>query len=328
MAIGTTNAHAPFDQKYYDRVLLERALPYLAHEMLGQQKPLKSKNGKTISFRRFSSLPAATTALSEGVTPSISDYTVVEVTATVAQYGYVVGVTDMVDATKPDPHLTELNEMLGEQMGNTKDRIIRDAVVGTSSTTYYTTAAGVITAASGNLSDADTILDETHLELAYEKLRTFDAPHFTNMIRPGPGIASFPIRPSYWAIAHPVMVRIMRGFTNWVPIEAYSKDQDTMPGEVGACAGIRFLESTNAKTTLAGVGDDSVGYYIPIFAPNAFGVVPLDGMSGQSYFQDFGTGDDTLKQRAKAGWKGAWTATVLNDAFMLTLLTLSATDDS
>lgn len=325
MSIKTTNAAAPFAQKYYDRVLLDRAMPYLAHDLFGQQKPLKTKSGTTISFRRFEAFSAATTALTEGQTPAISDYTVTEVTATVSQYGYVVGVTDMVDATKPDAHLTELTQMLGEQMGLTKDTIIRDAVVGSTSTLYCSTAASTLTLFSAAHTEADTVLDEDMLKEAYRLLRVNDAKHFTEIIRPGTGYASTPLGPAYWAIVHPTMAKVIKGFTDWNPVQNYASTSNVLPGEIGECVGIRFVESTNAKTVAdAGSGGASTGYYIPVFAPNAYGVVPLDTQSGSTYFQDFGSGDDILEQRAKVGWKGAWTATVLNDAFMLTILTLPA----
>ena len=53
----------------YDTVLLERALPNLLHLQWAQKRPLPRNTGKSIEFRRFNSLPEATTALTEG-TPS------------------------------------------------------------------------------------------------------------------------------------------------------------------------------------------------------------------------------------------------------------------
>lgn len=316
MALGTTNVHAPFDQKYYDRVLRERALPKLIWASMGQMKPLKQKNGKTIDWRRFESLAVATT-LTEGQTPATTDYTVTEITATVAQYGALVGVSDMVDATKPDPHLTELTEILGEQMGNTLDQFVRDEVADAFTDEYTTNAATTITSGHGNPTDD---FDEAHLISLVEKMREKDAPTWSRVILPGPGINSYPVAPCYFGICSPKQRTEIEAFTDFIPAEAYAKQQQVMPGEFGASHGVRFCETSNYS-----VGSVSSTYHrVVILSPNAYGVVKLDGMAGNTYFTDFGEGGDYLHQRAYVGWKGAWAAKVLNDDFAIVCLTLQS----
>ena len=49
-----TTASMPIEVKtYYDRLLLERALPNLPFLKYGQKKPIPKGNGKTIEFRKF-----------------------------------------------------------------------------------------------------------------------------------------------------------------------------------------------------------------------------------------------------------------------------------
>ena len=128
---------------FYDRNLLERAVPALIHDLFAQQRPLPSKSSSTIKFRRYSSLAAATTPLTEGVTPTGSDLSVTDVTATVAQYGAFVTLTDMIDMTVEDNVVKEATDVLGEQAGNTVDQILRD---------IYIAGTGVQYAASVRLS--------------------------------------------------------------------------------------------------------------------------------------------------------------------------------
>jgi len=53
---------------FYDRTLLERLLPNLVHTKFGQVRDIPRKSGSnTIKFRRYESLSAATTALTEGM---------------------------------------------------------------------------------------------------------------------------------------------------------------------------------------------------------------------------------------------------------------------
>jgi N4-gp56 family major capsid protein len=317
MALGLTNTQAPFDQKFYDRVLRERALPKLIWAAMGQMKPLKQKNGKTIDWRRFESLAVATT-LTEGQTPATTDYTVTEITATVAQYGALVGVSDMVDATKPDPHLTELTEILGEQMGNTLDQFIRDTVAGAFTDDWTTNAGTTITSGSGAPSDD---FDEAHLISLVEKMREKDAPTWTRMILPGPGINSYPVQNSYFGICSPKQRTEIESFTDYIPVEAYAKQMEVREGEFGASHGVRWCETSNYAIRVAGA---TTHHRLVILSPNAYGVVKLDGMAGNTYFTDFGEGNDYLHQRAYIGWKGAWAAAVLNDDFAITCLTLQA----
>ena len=72
---------------FYDRSMLKAARPLLVHTRWGQVRDLPRNNGVAIKFRRYTLLDAATTALSEGVTPSGSQLAITDVTASVSQYG-------------------------------------------------------------------------------------------------------------------------------------------------------------------------------------------------------------------------------------------------
>jgi N4-gp56 family major capsid protein len=73
---------------FYDRTLLERLLPLLVYTKFGQVRDIPRKSGSnTIKFRKYSSLSAATTALTEGTTPVGSQLSVTDITADVLQYG-------------------------------------------------------------------------------------------------------------------------------------------------------------------------------------------------------------------------------------------------
>lgn len=310
MAITTTQAVAPYDQRYYDSVLIDSAIPQLVYEVPGQKKSLPKKMGKVVNFREFEILDAATTALTEGQTPAPSPYSVREVTATVSQYGFVNGITDMVDATKPDPHMTEIVKLQGQQAGNTKDQIIRDTIMTALTADYGATAAGTITDGGTGVVPVDaTILDKCH-----RVMRNANAPYFTELITGGSKISSVPVGPCYLLICHPSVGYTIRDLTGFHPTEEYSSQGPVMAGEFGKYRNFRCLETTNAYV-------DSTEYHTGIFAPNAFGVVALNGMDLQSYHQGFGSGEDILEQRAKQGWKAAWVAVILNNAFMMSIST-------
>src|SRR5215218_5754263 len=92
--VTTQGSLSPEAKTFYDKTLLERALPSLVHAQFAQRRPLQRRQGKTIEFRKFSPLaiPAGLTALTEGTTPAGNDLTVTAQTATLNQYGdYVTG---------------------------------------------------------------------------------------------------------------------------------------------------------------------------------------------------------------------------------------------
>ena len=320
MAYKTTVATEPYGQRFYGNLLLERALPNLVHEQFGDPKPLPTKTSKTTTFRRFNSWLPAIVAMTEGSTPDPSDYIVDQITASVDQYGRTAGITDMVNFTKPDDHLTELTEMLGENMGNTKDIVDRNAVVPNTTSIRFADAAATIGGAA--LINTAAVITATHLDLMHRLMRNADAPYFTRIVRPGPGQASHPIGASYWGVVHPNVAYTIRDMTGFIAVEEYAKEQQIAVGEFGKYKNFRFVETTN------GYWGDGVGaagadvYYTAFFAPHAWAHVPLSTMDGKLYFNDFGSGDDVLEQRATVGWKGAWTAAILNDAFMSVLCTI------
>jgi len=85
LANTTTSEVTPAVNYFYDRRLLMKATPLLLHTKWAQVRDLPRNNTAAIKFRRYTLLSAATTALSEGVTPSGSQLAITDVTATVAQ---------------------------------------------------------------------------------------------------------------------------------------------------------------------------------------------------------------------------------------------------
>lgn len=90
MATQTTTSPASLANEvktFYDRTLLERALPQLVHARFAQQRPIGRRQGKTIEFRKFTALAPNVTPLTEGVTPAGTDLAVTAITAAINQYG-------------------------------------------------------------------------------------------------------------------------------------------------------------------------------------------------------------------------------------------------
>ena len=323
MANTTTTEIASARTEFFDKVLLVRALPKLVHDRWGQRRPLPTGNSKIIKFRRYSSLSTATSALSEGSQPTPVALSKTDITATVIQYGNVVQLTDMVTAINAESVLTETNELLGENAGESLDEIYRDTLVAGTTVQYSNGSART---------DVSAIVTGEMLDKAIRTLKNNKASMITKMIKPGVNIATSGVRPGFWAICHPDVEYTLEKLTGWKNTSEYPSQTDVQADEIGAYKHIRFISTTKAKVftdsggAVAGAVKSTTGtncdvYAIMIFADNAYGITELRGMGLKTYYKAPGSAGtaDTLDQLSSDGWKATTVAKILNDNFMLRL---------
>lgn len=113
---------------FYEKTLQARNTPDFVHEQFGAKRPIPSRNGNNISIRQFTRPAAATTALTEGTPPSVTNPTVAQTIISVAVYGaYMLG-SDVLETQAIDPQLTEWTSVFSEMMFDTRDQIARDTI--------------------------------------------------------------------------------------------------------------------------------------------------------------------------------------------------------
>ena len=284
---------------FYERALLTRALPYLVHAMFGQNRPLPPRSGKTVEFRKFASLAAATTPLSEGVTPAGTSLSVSAITATVNQYGDFIEGSDLLDLTAIDPILTETAQLLGEQAGLTLDVIVRDILVAGTTVQYANGRASRVTVAAGDN------LTVTEIRKAVRTLKR-------NKAKPVAGGA-------YVAIVEPGTTYDLQSDAAWKSASEYAGSTQIFTGEIGQIYGVRFVETTEAKV-FTGAGAAGIDVYATlVLGADAYGIIPLSGQSLEFMFKPLGSSGtaDPLDQRWTSAWKVAMTAKILNDLHMV-----------
>ena len=127
--VTNENALSPEMKTFYDKTLITLAGANLVHEQFGQRRPIPKHGGKTVEFRRFSKLPKALTAITEGVTPAGNKLNVSAVSCTVDQYGDYIEQTDMLELTAVDNTIVEATKELASQAGLTLDTVVRNELV-------------------------------------------------------------------------------------------------------------------------------------------------------------------------------------------------------
>lgn len=127
---------------YYEKRLIDNAEPNLVHDQFGDKYPIPEGSGKTIEFRRYSPLPKALTAITEGVTPDGDNLQVSAVTATVSQYGNWIRLSDMLELAAIDRNVEQATKLLGAQAGRTLDTITREELNGGTNVLYAPKVSG------------------------------------------------------------------------------------------------------------------------------------------------------------------------------------------
>lgn len=319
---NTTTSQIPAEvSAWYDRNLLTRVTPLFLHRNWSQVRPLPRKSGTlTIKFRRYSNLSAATTPLSEGITPSGSQMSVTDVTAVVAQYGDFITVTDVLDYQTQDPELTIASDLLGDQAGDTLDQVTRDVLAAGTSVylpSTYTLRSQITTS---------DLISVTLVQKAVRALKNNNAKKITSMVDASTGINTTPLQPCFVGIVHTNVAYTLKGLTGWTSVEKYASTKTLMEGEIGSLDEVRFVETTNAKVFSASGASSQDIYGTIILAMNAYGTTQISGEALKNIIKPLGSGgtDDPLDQRATSGWKATFVAKILNNAFMTRIETSAA----
>lgn len=289
-------------QTYYDKALLARLIPNFIHTQFGQKRQIPKNGGKTIDFRKFSSLTAATTALTEGTTPSGNSITVTNTTATIAQYGDFVLVSDLLDLVAIDPVIDEMVKVLGEQASDSIDKITRDVLAAGTSVQIAAGRAG-----RGSVTSAD-VFTVTELRKAVRTLRRNNAK---------------PMADGYYvAIIEPGTLYDLQADSAWINAHTYTDTgiKNLYNGEAGMLYGVRFVVSTNAKK-FTGEGSGGIDVYATIIlGEGAFGSIDVAGGSAvQTIIKPHGSSGtaDPLNQQASIGWKVNYVAKILQQTAMI-----------
>ena len=312
MALTDRTTIAAEVNNFYDKTLLVRAIPSLVHNRFAQVRDIPRKGGtNVIKFRRYGSLTANITSLSDGVTPDGTALSITDVTATVLQYGDYVTLTDKLQMETYDPILTETAEILGEQAGDTLDQLCRNVLAAGASNQYASTATSTATVASAMK------MNRAEAKEAVRTLKANNCKPITSMVNPATGYNTTPINRAFIGIVHPYTTYDLDDATGWIPVERYANKSDVMPNEVGSLAGIRFIESTNAYT-VAGTLVTTV-YGTLVFGQHAYAQTRISGESLKNIVKPLGSAgtSDPLDQRSTSGWKATYVAKVLNSAFII-----------
>ena len=298
---------------FYEKRLIDQAEPALVHDQFGDPYPIPANGGKNIEFRKYDSLPKATTPLTEGVTPDGQTMNVSTVTAEVRQYGGWVPITDTLQLTAIDNNIVQATKIIASQAGRTLDTIVRDVLAGGTNVIYAPKIGegGVETAVTSRATlDATCQLTSDLIARAATQLKAMNAD---------------PIGTSFVGIIHPYVAYELRRDPDWIDVHKYAQPDEIYNGEIGTLHGVRFVETREAKIWKGtGCPAGLAVFSTLILGAHAYGSTEIEGGGLEHIVKQLGYGDDPLNQRASVGWKAHKTAERLVEQYMVRIESCSA----
>lgn len=291
---------------FYDRTLLSRLLPNLTFLKYGQKRPMPKNEGDTINFRRFNSLDVPAASLTEGVTPDGDNLSITAVTATVAQEGNWVRLSDKISMVGIDPVLTESAALMGENAAKTLETRCADVIFKGTSQQFAGGAASAATIAAGK------VVNSEEIKKAVRTLRNNNAE---------------PLEGGYYiGFCDPSVAYDLQNDSLWQDISKYNGAENIMKGEIGRIHGVRFILTTmcptDATTATAGTLHKTL-----IVGKDAYGVVDVNGSSKPEIIikptGSAGT-EDPLNQRASVGWKAMAVTVRLQELAMVCIQSMAS----
>jgi N4-gp56 family major capsid protein len=308
---------------YAMREMLKYQAAVTVLDKFGSSKRMPKNKGVNLTWRRPVPFSAATTPLTEGVTPTPRAMQFEDVPATLRQYGEVGKITDVIQDTHEDPVLNELVELLGDNLGRTKEALLW-AELRSGTNVYYSNG----TARNG----VNTPISKAKQQKVVRGLKAQKGKKITKVLAPSPNYETKAVEAAYVAVAHTDLEADIRAMAGFKPVADYGTMSPICPEEIGVVDDVRYVLSPDlepfadaggaAGSMVSTTGTSADVYPVLYFAKDAYAYVALAGEDAvEPTIIPVGKKDksDPLGQVGFAGWKTWYVAKILNDAWMCRL---------
>lgn len=265
---GAAGQLSPEVMAYLSSDFLERSLQKNPHRVGFKLKTLQQNSGKTITWPRLApnAIGTATTALTEGTTPTAIDLTEDSVTATLAQYGRHTTVSDFLNYTSVDEAASEKKDVMATHASEVADTLARELMFAGSTVQFANSRSSLSSVVAGD------VLNSTETRRATRALKKANATPYQD----GYFIGKIGPDTSFDLMADSV----------WVNASIYDNSATAVyQGEVGKLYQVRFVEASSNQKSEAST---TTVYSNFIHGQNAFGAVNLAGQPKAANGSDTG----------------------------------------
>lgn len=293
MATSTTSGLSGELVLYLEKRFLLRSRNAIVFGEGLMKQTLPVNMGKTITWNRYSALTVASTALTEGTNPTGVTPSGTQVSTTLAQYGNVLPVTDLLFVTSIDREAKEKTDLAAQNMAETLDTLNRNELW-TGATVQLANGRAALTA----ITSTDT-LTSTEIRRVRRSLRKQNAIPYDDgcfLAKTGPDTSFDLVNDSVW-----------------LAVSEYgdSAKSAIFNQEIGKLFQVRFLEATanqyNESSTVT-------VYSTFVHGQQAVGCVDLDSLPNGLIIKQSGDQDtsNALNLFMTIGWKAAYAVKTLN----------------
>ena len=320
MATTTYSGLSQRTNAYAAKEMLAHAEPILCLSKFGMTKPMPKNKANVVKFRRPVPLAVATTPLTEGTPPTAKALSYEDVTVTLAQFGDIVEITDVVNDLAEDPVLKDSAQMCGEQAGETIETLMWGVIQGGTNVVY----------ANGSARSAvNTVLSLTKQRSITRTLKSNRGKKVTQMLSSSVKYGTEAVAAAYIAFAHTDLESDIRGLAGFTPTEKYGS-MKALPYEIGKVEDVRYILTPvlssiadaggSAGSMVSTTGTSADVYPIVYVAKDAYGHVALKGSEAISpTIINPGQIDksDPLGQKGMVGWKTYHKSFIANQSWMV-----------
>ena len=296
---NTTTSLSPEVSTYYEKVFLARAEFKLILKEGSQSRTHPVNEGRTVNFTRREPLTILTSPLGELSNPVTCAITACTVSMTLSEYGITTVSGKLITLTGIDSNMRETVELVGQNMGETLNRLVRNEL--DNGTTFYANNHAIDTFTAGDTLDScDIRLMTRTLEL--NKAMKYDDGFFIGKTDP---YSKFNLI----------------GDNTWVTAKSYSDVKDLYLGEMGELYNVRWLLNIDVASGTEATSTASSGvvrFYTYVHGKDAFGTYDLEKDKPKLYILPNQVDSGSPAGRASyVSWAGSYATKILNSSWVI-----------
>jgi len=297
--ITYTGNMAPEVMTYYEKVFLARAEYELVLKEGSQMRTHGVNQGQTVNFTRYEPLSIITTPLGELSNPVACSMNACTVAMTLSEYGLTTIHSKLLTLIAIDAGMKEKIELVGQNMGETLNRLVRAELE--NGTSYFGNDHAVDTLASGDN------LDACNIRMIVQKLEIAKARPYKDGMFIGK--------------TDPISKYNLLGDTAWLNAKTYSDVQDLYKGEMGELYQVRWLLNKDHSSGIEATSTASsavIRYYTYVHGADAFGTYDLAQDKPKLYILPNAVDSNSPAGRATfISWAGSYATKLLNSDWAL-----------
>lgn len=224
----------------------------------------------------------------------------------------VCELSDDIIVTVQDQTSNEVADMLAQNAASTYDKIVRNMLAATSAQ---------IACLNGINGNAITEVTTTDMELAVDYLEQNNGKKLSPNQEGDNKFGTAPVWAAYWMIISTDLRTDFKDLSNFLPTADYPRQQSVLEAEFGSCDEVRLVKTSEAYKNQT---VSPTVYSNFLFAANGYGRITIDDQSMEMIIKPLGAGQDALNQRSTMGWKGRFGSVILDDSWVVAVLSTKA----